>query len=681
MVQIIKSNWWWGSWWGGGGEWDMKRSVYDPNNVGKNVYDYDNFIHTPEIPTKTSDLTNDSNFVDSSTLSTALSSKQNTLTAGSGIEITNDVISATWGWGEWNTKTFYLSSVGTGDLTTAQAVVDWYLAGKNPIIVYTNKAFVVDSYFWSSLSFKCFTFSFSNSNPSYNEQSYTITTIRTMDITINESTWTATRVNYSSSQTMGKGYLAPWVNYSTPYLPEYDGSPATKKYVDNSVKTYYPWEWINIVSWWWDLLWWYIPSIWEIDLLSAILLDGGVTSPDAQAALLKLPKCWRRSPSWSPSWLTWWSYWTSTNDFDNVWYAYYIAMNTSSPLYTDTAKKSVACPIRLFKSFVVKPTYYDKELWEELLTINWQTYSWKIYRNREKWLITFDIKDGSIYDLSFTIADKNVWATEVWNNWDVLTPQNCWNVFQWGNSYWFPSAINENAVFNTSSTQVDTSDYWWMSDIYHNYSWKSYFWDTFITWNDDRSSTDNVYLWANNKIWIHPENTINNTIEESNTKTFYLYGTSDLDTAQEVYDWYNAGKNPIIVDQTYWTCICAWNLGNSNYLFFVPSWALAWTSWNRYTTVYALLIRFTITNWNVTAITQTSFGIAWMSYLEPWVDYTTPYTPEYDGSPTTKKYVDDKMTKNATTPSNPVEWMIWYDSTNKTLKFYDWTNWKTVTAS
>ena len=41
----------------------MKKSVYDPNNVGKNVYDYDNFIHTPEIPTKTSDLVNDVPFL------------------------------------------------------------------------------------------------------------------------------------------------------------------------------------------------------------------------------------------------------------------------------------------------------------------------------------------------------------------------------------------------------------------------------------------------------------------------------------------------------------------------------------------------------------------------------------------------------------------------------------------
>lgn len=94
MVQIIKSNWWWGSW-GGSGEWDMKKSVYDPNNVGKNVYDYTYFINKPTIPTKTSQLNNDSNFVDSSTLSTALSSKQNTLTAGNNITITDNTISAT----------------------------------------------------------------------------------------------------------------------------------------------------------------------------------------------------------------------------------------------------------------------------------------------------------------------------------------------------------------------------------------------------------------------------------------------------------------------------------------------------------------------------------------------------------------------------------------------------------
>lgn len=422
MVQIIKSNWWWGSWWGGG-EWDMKKSVYDPNNVGKNVYDYTYFINKPTIPTKTSDLDNDSDFVDSSDLSTALSSKQNTLTAGSGIEITNDVISATWGWGEWNTKTFYLSSVGTGDLTTAQAVVDWYLAGKNPIIVYTNKAFVVDNYFWSSLSFKCFTFSFSNSNPSYNEQSYTITTIRTMDITINESTWTATRVNYSSSQTMGKGYLAPWVNYSTPYLPEYDGSPATKKYVDDSVS-------------------------WAIS-------------------------AWTTAPS-----------------------------------------------------------------------------------NPAEWQIRYDTTNDvvKVYD---------------WTNW--------------------------------------------------------------------------------NEVWV-----------ESNTKTFYLSSTSDLTNAQAVYDWYLAGKNPIIV---YSGAVYNMISADSNTIKFESiesEYPTQETSWNAYG---VSRITLSLSSWTVTAISPITAVLA--TYLAPNKNYSTPYTPQYDGSPATKKYVDDS-----------VSWSIKYEDFETST-----TVWATLTIS
>jgi len=37
------------------------------------------------------------------------------------------------------------------------------------------------------------------------------------------------------------------------------------------------------------------------------------------------------------------------------------------------------------------------------------------------------------------------------------------------------------------------------------------------------------------------------TPEESNTKTFYISSTSDLTNAQAAYDWYVAGKNPIVV--------------------------------------------------------------------------------------------------------------------------------------
>ena len=37
---------------------DMLKSVYDPNSVEANAFDYNNFINTPDIPTDTSELTN-----------------------------------------------------------------------------------------------------------------------------------------------------------------------------------------------------------------------------------------------------------------------------------------------------------------------------------------------------------------------------------------------------------------------------------------------------------------------------------------------------------------------------------------------------------------------------------------------------------------------------------------------
>ncbi len=38
--------------------WDMLKSVYDPNNVNADAFDYDNFINTPTIPTDNSQLAN-----------------------------------------------------------------------------------------------------------------------------------------------------------------------------------------------------------------------------------------------------------------------------------------------------------------------------------------------------------------------------------------------------------------------------------------------------------------------------------------------------------------------------------------------------------------------------------------------------------------------------------------------
>lgn len=101
-----------------------------------------------------------------------------------------------------------------------------------------------------------------------------------------------------------------------------------------------------------------------------------------------------------------------------------------------------------------------------------------IYWNQSLWLIT--ISDWQRND--FTIADKNLWATVVWNDWDTVSASNCGNYYQWGNNYWFPFTWS----VTTSSTQVDTTWYW---------PWNYYESSTFILNSNNWSNPVNNNLW------------------------------------------------------------------------------------------------------------------------------------------------------------------------------------------
>ena len=108
------------------------------------------------------------------------------------------------------------------------------------------------------------------------------------------------------------------------------------------------------------------------------------------------------------------------------------------------------------------------------------TVPW-IYHNEELGLISLS-SDGSNW---ITIADKNLWATTVWDNWDTLSEANCGWYFQWGNNYMFPFAW----TVTTSSTRVNASTYW---------PWNYYSSSTFITNDWAWDTTDNGNLrWGN----------------------------------------------------------------------------------------------------------------------------------------------------------------------------------------
>ena len=123
------------------------------------------------------------------------------------------------------------------------------------------------------------------------------------------------------------------------------------------------------------------------------------------------------------------------------------------------------------------------------------------------------------------------------------------------------------------------------------------------------------------------------------TKVFTLANTSDTTNAQAAYDWYKAGKMAVI-------------LYSGNYYFFKWTWANSvYFAVNEYTpldnTNVTSLVQKTLTlglSWTtVTTISSRNMSMTGYNVLKTGKDYSTPYTPQYDGSPATKKYVDDSV--------------------------------------
>lgn len=152
---------------------------------------------------------------------------------------------------------------------------------------------------------------------------------------------------------------------------------------------------------------------------------------------------------------------------------------TSSSFSPETASnKTTWVSIRWFKNSAVVPdsswtTLYD---WSSVAAWAW------IYYNATLWLISISW-DGKKW---YTIQDKNLWATVVYNSWDTLSETNCGYYYQRWNNYWFAFTW----TLTTSSTRVNASSYW---------PWNYYSSSTFITWSAswDTSNNPNLWWWQN----------------------------------------------------------------------------------------------------------------------------------------------------------------------------------------
>lgn len=145
-----------------------------------------------------------------------------------------DNVSLSW---YLNMKAFYLSS--TSDLTTAQAAYNWQNWWKTAVIIYNNKPYVC---YWGNAAAMDFWSMF------YREQSSNTKTDLVRDVVIlSLSGDTVTSISANSWNNIIASVLKTDTDYATPYTPQYNGSPATKKYVDDRTFTWNNW-WVKVFS-------------------------------------------------------------------------------------------------------------------------------------------------------------------------------------------------------------------------------------------------------------------------------------------------------------------------------------------------------------------------------------------------------------------------------------------------
>lgn len=433
--------------------------------------------------------------------------------------------------------------------------------------------------------------------------------------------------------------------------------------------------------------------------------------------------------------------WSWKQDELIAWNNIQIAADWKTISATDTTY--TAWPgISISNNNVISNTQTSAEWWNITWTLSDQTDLQSALDGKViKWSNT---ANWSLFDVSGTVDGVDWFSnySAVWAN---------WNAMWWGMdgarveittkrlSWVYPGVEIEDRWFeNNESNMYDThirsdridvnfSDWQW-TEVSKTYN---------FLWNDRIATLSDIPWGAEwwNITWTLSnqtdlQNAINAKadINDVNTKTFYITSFLDLTSAQAAYDWYLAGKTPLI----FW-----------DRKLYYPSyyWTTSGTLWfvtfdyiDSDIRMYYLGISHTETS--VTSI-STRYTEGANIFLAK--NNTTAFTPSWDYNPATKKYVDDAVswitpgqtytawnwinidqnneisadtsviatqtdlaskqdtltawtwinidanneisntlpwpTIAATAPTW-TEWALWYDTTNDVLMAYNWTSWK-----
>lgn len=234
------------------------------------------------------------------------------------------------------------------------------------------------------------------------------------------------------------------------------------------------------------------------------------------------------------------AYWTNSVSGSSMAKCWYYNSYSSSVSVAWVRKSAMS--IRPFKDEPVTPDSW----WTTLYSGTWSA---GIFHNSTLWLISI----SSDWTHWITIADKNLWATTVYNDGDALSEANCGKYYQWWNNYgfaWTGSVTN-------SSSQVDTTGYW---------PWNYYSGSTFIysmvmqdwsnPWNDNLWWWETWVVTYNNaitNIWV---TSVNGQTWAVTVNTWAVISTTAPATPQTWQFWYDTTNSVLkLYDGNNWISI------------------------------------------------------------------------------------------------------------------------------
>lgn len=596
-----------------------------------------------------------------------------------------------WGGGWWviadiNTKTFYLpQNVTSGDdLTEAQNAIDWYFDDKDPILNWDGSLYVFayEVINWANDSFICFvdptlsTTLWENSgimefwqdklrvyfDPDTNEVSGVVS----VPHTFNPS---------------GHGVLPTWWNPTTAFMPTEDYQPASKKYVDTEVAKKQdiltPWTRITIQT---------DPN--TGDLVISADISGVMTYMWNVTDASQLPTTGQNQ------WDCWYSElektlyaWDGTqwNDIGGTG----IDLTNYFNMQVNDSDDITEGSTHLFVTQTEKNTWNGKQnpirAWQNItidsdgVTINaidtkytaWDGININV-NNVISNTAKFDPSNaGSMWQFLKKTNDGYQWADIPWWGWTSYTAWDWINI------------NNSNVISNTKP--FDPTNAWSVGQVLKKSGANTYYWANEGGggwWNFYPENTWNVWqVLTKTSTWYDWEDL---TSADWNIKLFTINSESDVTIDQsvirEAISWYNQWKLPILrwyktwgeLNSKWWRFFTPSEFGKiqrsgqiNDYLTFTApyndtDYTIDTVEWVTRMAIPQVKVEY---NWNTIISAWLGWASAlWSDFLSTTNNYSTPYTPRYDGSPATKKYVDDRNWVGTQAQYNqltPVNWVIY----------------------